>query len=46
MLNGEMFLKIHSPIYLTMDTDIEGTFSHIRSLPTKVGVSGKVVGLV
>ena len=46
MLNGEKFLKIYSNIYLTMNTGIEGTLSHISCIPTRVDVSGKVVELV
>ena len=42
MLYGEKFLKRYSPIHFTMGNDLEVTFSHLRSIPTRVDVSAKV----
>ena len=46
MLHGEKFLKMYSPIHLTMETDVEVTFTHIKSKPTRIDIFGNVVELV
>ena len=40
---GEKFLKMYSPIHFTIGIDIEATFAHIKSIPTRVDVTSKVV---
>ena len=35
-----------SPIHFTLETDVEVSFSKVRSIPTMVGVSANIVALV
>ena len=46
MLHGEKLLEMSFVIHFTMETDVEVNFSQVKSLPTLVGVSGRVVELV
>ena len=34
-----MFMNTYFPIHVTMGSDVEVTFSRLKSIPTRVGVS-------